>query len=147
MTKDEIENIVKQVCVSDSESYDIPSENDWNVLQQALNIQLSAEYKLFMELMGQYELSLMVLNVIDSDNTNGDDSIEDAYNFEIKNNEHWPKQMIPFVDIGNGDYFCFDRTVGKETEVFYYFHDKLRADIYSNSFSDWITNLPDFLED
>lgn len=144
MNKDEIEKIVLKVCCSDSEEYDIPDEKDWLELEKKLGIKYKKEYKTFVNFLGKYEIPLMFLNVIEAENSNGDDTVVLAYNFEKENNKFWPQDLIPFVDIGNGDYFCFSRN---DSKVHYYYHDKLKSEIFSDDFDSWLISLPEFLSD
>ncbi|MCE2029736.1 SMI1/KNR4 family protein [Sessilibacter corallicola] len=143
MNRDEIEKILQQICESDSESYDTPSAQDWASLENNLKIQYSEEYKLFISLLGKYEIPLMVLNIIDSDNSTGDDTVKVAYDYEQQNNSLWPSTLIPFIDIGNGDYFCFSCD---DLAVHYYYHDKQKTEKYADNFSDWLKQLPEFLD-
>ena len=52
--------------------------------------------------------------------------------------------MIPFFGIGNGDYFCVCKTNNK---IYYFYHDILSFEEYSENMEEWIMELPDFLEE
>ena len=52
--------------------------------------------------------------------------------------------MIPFFGIGNGDYFCVCKTNNK---IYYFYHDILSFEEYSENMDEWIMELPDFLEE
>jgi hypothetical protein len=77
--------------------------------------------------------------------TNGNDSIIDVYEHEVKYGK-WNKNLIPFYGIGTGDYFCLNAAEGKDSKVYYYYHDKNEYEIEQVSFIEWLKGLPDFLE-
>ncbi|GAA0086295.1 hypothetical protein UT300007_27340 [Clostridium sp. CTA-7] len=57
-------------------------------------------------------------------------------------NGNWNANIIPFYEIGNGDYFCISRL---DSKVYYYYDDKGKVEEYCDSFKTWIENLPNFL--
>lgn len=42
-----------------------------------------------------------------------------VYDYEI-NNGNWDANLIPFLDIGNGDYFCISAEHCPESPIYYY---------------------------
>jgi len=142
MKKNEIEEILK-ICIDKEEKeYAIPTAKDWEKLESQLDYTFSETFKSFIELMSKYSFPGDIYNVLE-DNNNGNDTIIYIYKDESQYPE-WDKNMIPFFGIGNGDYFCVCKTNNK---IYYFYHDILSFEEYSENMEEWIMELPDFLEE
>src|SRR5699024_12879244 len=97
----------------------------------------------FIELMSKYMFPGDILHV-STGKTNGNDTIELTYNYEVKQGT-FPKELIPFYGIGNGDYFCLHSKECPNTNVYYYSHEEQSFEKDSDSFMQWVKQLPDFL--
>lgn len=141
MNTQEIEQILQQCTYKESEPYKKPTEKDWEILEAELQCRFCEEFKIFIDLMSEYDFPGEIFNVKPEDN-NGNDTIAFVYAYERKYPE-WDDRMIPFYGIGNGDYFC----IHKETmQVYYYYHDRETFELEKETFGEWLADLPDFLE-
>ena len=127
--------------INSGEKYAIPTREDWEELESQLNCKFPETFKAFIELMSEYLFPGDIYNVL-KENNNGNDTILYVYKYETKYSE-WDKNMIPFWGIGNGDYFCICKTNNK---IYYFYHDRLSFEDYSENMDKWIMELPDFLE-
>jgi hypothetical protein len=143
MTNDEIEAILKTVIEVEGIEFDPPSEMDWSNLENKLSCTFSNEFKAFIELMSRYSFPGDILNV-STGSTNGNDTIEFTYDYELSQG-NWDTEMIPFYSVGNGDYFCLSKKESPNSPVYYYYHEDSRTEQYSDSFENWIKELPEFL--
>ncbi|MFE6587614.1 SMI1/KNR4 family protein, partial [Bacillus mobilis] len=98
MGKDEIANLLDSMLDKELEDLDSPSDNDWRELEKKFGCQFPKEFKCFIELMSEYVFPGDILNV-SSGRTNGNDTIELIYNYEMKEG-FWKKELIPFYSIG-----------------------------------------------
>lgn len=142
MQEGEINLILKSSLVGVSNSFDTPSESDWLNLETRLGYRFPNSYRIFIEKLTNYVFPGDMLNIA-TGVTNGNDSVMDVYTFEIENGD-WDVRLIPFYDIGNGDYFCF-KANGRGDSVYYYDHSSGEVSIESESFDDWLRGLPEFL--
>lgn len=143
MTREQIEVILSSLLDKEDEGLDIPSKDDWVSLENKFNCRFSDEFRYFIELMTKYIFPGDILN-ISTGKTNGNDSVEMVYDYEM-NYGDWKEKLIPFYAIGNGDYFCFNSEQSPNSPVYYYYSDQNKEEQYSDSFEDWIKELPDFL--
>ncbi|MNV46366.1 SMI1 / KNR4 family protein [compost metagenome] len=143
MTKDQIEAIIKTVVEEEVNQFEPPSQSDWINFENKFSCTFSNEFKNFIELMSQYSFPGDILNV-STGSTNGNDSIEFTYEYELSQ-ENWNPDMIPFYSVGNGDYFCLSKMESPNSPVYYYYHEDFRTEYYSDSFENWIRELPEFL--
>ncbi|MFJ8100520.1 MULTISPECIES: SMI1/KNR4 family protein [unclassified Lysinibacillus] len=142
MTYDEVEAVLSQVLDREWDDLDPPSLNDWEKTERKLNCRFGDEFKYFFILISKYVLP-GILNVSTGKN-NGNDLITFVYDYEI-NNGNWNANMIPFFEIGNGDYFCINAKYGPASPVYYYSSEDFNVEEYNTSFEEWINNLPQFL--
>ena len=144
MEKNEVREILSQNLEKEFEQIDQASEADWNKLQQRMQTRFPESYRWFIELMTEYSFPGDILNIQESGQTNGNDSISLIYDSEFRESEHpW---LIPFYSIGNGDYFCLDSREKENSAVYYVYHEDGRVSCEKPSFEDWLRSLPDFLE-
>lgn len=143
MTYDEVEAILSQVLDKEWEVFDSPSTRDWEALEYKFNCKFSDDFKIFITLMSKYVLP-GILNVSTGEN-NGNDLIGFVYDYEIKNG-NWDANLIPFLDVGNGDYFCLSAKECPKSPVYYYYSDNFDVEEYNKNFEEWIKKLPQFLD-
>ena len=111
------------------------------MLSNKIGIKFNNDFKYFIKLMSYWSFPGDIYNV-NKTNNNGNDNIEEVYFHELKNGD-WDINMIPFYGIGNGDYFCLNKT---DEQVYYYFADKEKYEVYWNSSENWIKELRNFFE-
>ena len=140
MTSQEIENILSKFSEKYYEDFNFPTTEDWQNLREYFHTEFDSDFVKFIYLMSVWSFQGEIYNVTDNNN-NGNDTIKTVYDFEMKYSE-WDKNMIPFYGIGNGDYFC----VHSDNEnVWYFYHDRQKFELYCNDFEEWIRNLPEFI--
>lgn len=143
MPSNEFEQILKRVLPIETANLDPPSMNDWQRLESTFCCTFGSDFKVFIDLMSRYRFPGEILNV-STGRTNGDDSIEVAYNLE-REYEGWNSEMIPYYAIGNGDYFCLYRSECPDSSVYYYYLERREFVKYCSTFIDWVRQLPGFL--
>lgn len=142
MTHDEVEAILSQVLDKEWEVFEPPSRQDWEALEYKFNCKFSEDFKIFITLMSKYVLP-GILNVSTGEN-NGNDLIVFVYDYEIKNGK-WDANFIPFLEVGNGDYFCLSVKESPKSPVYYYYSDDSDFEEYNKTIEEWVKNLPQFL--
>ncbi|NRT73817.1 SMI1/KNR4 family protein [Clostridium beijerinckii] len=140
MEYNKIESILATISEKETDILDKPTAEEWKELSNKFNCSFSDEFRYFIELMSLWSFSGEIYNV-SKGNNNGNDTIEDVYNHEMKYG-NWNVNMIPFEGIGNGDYFCISKL---DSKVYYYYHDKDEFEEYYDSFKTWMEDLPNFL--
>ena len=143
MPRDEIEVILASILDKEESLLDSPSQKDWDELSKKFNCRFNDDFKYFIEFMSRYVFPGDIFNV-STGNTNGNDSILMVYDYEVQAGG-WDADMIPFYGIGNGDYFCISAKENPNSAVYYFYHDNIRFEHYSESFEEWIKELPTFL--
>ncbi len=143
MTEESIDHLLSSILVTEPAPFDPPSVEDWRRLETKLGCRFSQDFKSFIACMSRYQFPGEILNV-SSGRTNGNDSIALSYDLEVQGSD-WDPDMIPFYAIGNGDYFCLNRSESPESQVYYYYADRGVFEPYSPTFEAWIEQLPAFL--
>ncbi|EEF59771.1 SMI1/KNR4 family protein [Pedosphaera parvula] len=131
MTREEIENVLASLFKKRTVPFDSATPQDWNKLNEKFGTHFSNEFILFMELVNKYQFRGEILNITRGGYSSSNDTIAFSYDFEMKNGD-WQKDMIPFYNIGNGDYFCLSASAGEDSPVFYFYHDDGRFERYSD---------------
>lgn len=144
MLKSEMNAILSNILEKEDTPYDPPTEKDWEKLKQKFGCQFETEFKYFIELMAVYDFPGDIYNV-SSGNTNGNDDVAFIYDYEIEH-KRWNPDMIPFYGIGNGDYFCISIKACPHSPVYYHYHDRGSYEQLYENFTEWVLDLPDFLE-
>lgn len=143
MNKDEITTILDQILEREFRSVDPPGNEDWERLERRFTTQFPDAFRSFIDLMSIYHFPGDILNVRESGQTNGNDTIALTYDLEMKN--EWNADLIPFYSIGNGDYYCLSAHEGRASAVYYWSHDDYSVSKENESFEYWLKALPSFL--
>lgn len=143
MTRDEIANLLESILDEELAVLDIPSVNDWKIIEVKFKCQFPVEFKIFVELMSEYSFPGDILNV-STGKINGNDTIANTYDYEMKQGG-WKEELIPFFNVGNGDYFCLLSNECPYTGVYYYSHDGNNIEKAADNFEEWLHQLPIFL--
>ena len=93
MTRDEIVKLLDGILDKEIRNLDIPSISDWGIIEKKFGCQFPREFKIFIELMSEYSFPGDILNV-SKGKTNGNDTIEFTYDYEMKQGE-WKEELIP----------------------------------------------------
>lgn len=143
MTKHEIINVLDGILDKEMNVLDFPSMSDWTQIEKNFNCKFPTEFIFFIELMSEYSFPGDILNV-SSGKTNGNDTIQFTYDYEVKHGG-WKEGLIPFYNIGNGDYVCLLSNECPDTGVYYYSHEDGIIKQDATTFEEWIKELPAFL--
>ncbi|MBR1663906.1 MAG: SMI1/KNR4 family protein [Ruminococcus sp.] len=141
MTRSNVENILKKCLKVEYDKPVYPTKEEWERFEEYFECEFGSEFKWFIDFMSKYSFPGDIYNVQDK-SANGNDTIIVVYEHESKYDD-WDKDMIPFLGIGNGDYFCINK---KTKEIFYYYAEVPEYEKTNSSFSEWIEGLPAFLE-
>ena len=144
MTHQEVEMILSQVLKKESAPYDLPTADDWKFLRHKFGTDFPNEFISFIELMSTYAFPGEILNVARTGNTNGNDQIASAFDSEMQNGK-WNPNLVPFYAIGNGDYFCLSSKEGRNSPVYYYYHEDAHHERFAMNFDSWLNGLKAFL--
>jgi len=144
VTRSEIDEVLKDTLPEADLPYDMPRPEDWRRLEAKFAMTFPESFVSFVELLTKYEFPGDVYNVCSSGRTNGNDSIDVAFDVECGNPD-WPRSLVPFCGVGNGDYFALDAKAGAESPVLYWYHERNAAEVYAPSFEEWLRGLPAFL--
>jgi len=143
MSPIEMETVLLTVLRPESTQLDSPSTTDWQRLESKFGCRFGDDFKTFVELMSRFQFPGDILNV-SSGRTNGNDSIELTFDYESQG-VGWKPEMIPFYAIGNGDYFCLHKDECPNSKVYYFYSERPAFEPYTDSFEEWVRQLPQFL--
>ena len=143
ITKLEILHILNSLIRKEYEVYSPPTEADWKALETKFNTKFSQTFVNFMELLSEYSFPGNILLVAKRSPVDNDDTILIAYECEMSMGD-WDIDLIPFQDIGNGDYFCLSAKEGETSAVYYVYHEDRCAEKLYDNFDEWIRGMPDF---
>ena len=143
MTKEEMRNELRVILSAEDPPLDVPTPSDWQGLEARFGTVFPPDFKSFVDLMAEFSFPGEIYNVTRSERTNGNDLIETVNDAETP--AGWPRQLVPFYGIGNGDYFALNADEGEKTGVYFRYHEDGRIDRYSESFEEWVKRLPAFL--
>ena len=146
MTRREVEEILSHLLLPAADTYEVPSEQGWRTLESRFGTRFPQDFVNFVEAMTSFDFPGELYNVSSGLRTNGNDTIVTVYDMEVAD-PAWPRWLIPFYGIGNGDYFALDARAGDSSPVLYWYHERKRAEKYSESFAEWVKQLPAFLQE
>ena len=141
MNKQYIESVFEKCLEKEIDLYNIPLESDWINIGTKFGCRFSKIFKDYTELISKYILPGS-LNVAE-ENTNGDDTITIVYDYEMEYG-NWISNYIPFFQIGNGDYFCFNVDECPNSAIYFYNHEDESFKQYRGSFEFWIDDFEEF---
>ncbi len=122
-----------------SNSYDVPTERDWDTFREKFGTAFGPTFRSFIELMSKYEFPGEIFNVA-SGNVSLSSSIYKVYDYEITQ-EFWNNDMVPFYSLGTGDYFCLSMNQGCNSKVYFFRHSDNTFEVKHESFSEWVDEL------
>lgn len=143
MKDDVVLSIIEKHLRLSMEPSERPSGRDWINLERYFDISFPVNFKRFIDCMSFFVFPGEVFNVV-SNSVNRNDSIKDVYIFEIKLGT-WPKDLVPFYGVGNGDYLCLSRLESEFSKVYYYNHEDQSYTAEYDSFDDWLLDLSDYV--
>ena len=121
-----------------------PTARDWRVLEAKFGCAFPATFVHFMNLMPNYDCAGH-LDVVDH-GAEGE-TVAKAYDHELSFGV-WNPDLIPFHDVGNGDYHCLSAASGRTSAVFYVHHDVApegATEQVAGSFDEWLARIETFL--
>ena len=156
MTKDEIRDVIEALVRKyegdfdapierwgKDKQFDPPTRKDWEFLETKFNCSFSPEFVTFVELITDYNLPGM-LTVTREGRTYGDPTLDWSYDNEMGLGG-WNPDLIPFLSVGNGDYFCLSAGKGPQSGVYFVYHEDGHEEELTASFQGWIEKLEFFL--
>jgi hypothetical protein len=96
-----------------------------------------------MELITDYNLPGMP-NVTREGRTYGEPTLDWLYDHEMSFGR-WNPDLIPFLDLGNGDYYCLSASKGPQSGVYFVYHEDGHDEELTDSFEKWLERLDNFL--
>ena len=129
--------------LDEDEEFDPPTRKDWQFLERKFDCSFSPDFVAFAELIVDYNLPGM-LNVTREGRTNGDPTMDWWYDHEMED-DAWNADMIPFIAVGNGDFFCLSAGKGPASGVYYVDHGAGEEQQITDSFAEWIGQMELFL--
>lgn len=155
MTKNEIKEAIEALVrkyegdfnppiepLDEDEQFDPPTRKDWEFLERKFNCSFNPEFVAFVELITDYNLPGM-LNVTRERRTNGDPTMDWWYDRELP--DGWNPDLIPFIAVGNGDFFCLSASKEPKSGVYYVDHGAGEEEEITRSFAEWIEQMEKFL--
>jgi hypothetical protein len=85
-----------------------------------------------------------MLTVTREGRTNGDPTVDWWYDHEMSF-DTWNPDLIPFIVVGNGDFFCLSAGKGPQSGVYYVDHENDDVEELTPSFQGWLERLEFFL--
>jgi len=156
VTKDEIRDVIEALVEKyegDSDppierwgkdqQFDPPAKKDWEFLERKFSCSFAPEFVSFVELITDYNLPGM-LTVTREGRTSGDPTLDWWYDREASLGD-WNPDLIPFLAVGNGDYFCLRASKGPQSGVYYVYHEDGQDEQLTASFQEWLERLEFFL--
>jgi len=156
LTKDEIRELIEALVrkfeddsnppierLDADEQFDPPTRKDWEFLERKFNCSFSPEFVAFIELITDYNCPGTV-NVTREGRTNGDPTMDWWYDREMGLGG-WNPDMLPFISVGNGDYFCLSAGKGPQSGVYYVYHEDGSEEELTASFQEWLERMEFFL--
>ena len=143
MTEGQVREILRKHLRKESEGIYKPTNEDWDALRKKFKCEFPDSFRSFLNLMSEYCFEGDILNIIDHEGNNGNDTIALTYDSLIKDGV-WNEQMIPFFFIGNGDYFCLSSSESENTSVYYFYHEDGSYEKEYESFEEWLEDIEEF---
>jgi hypothetical protein len=122
-----------------------PNREDWTFLERKFHCSFSPEFVAFAELIVDYNLPGMMRVRREGDSASGDPTIDWWYDHEMSFGS-WNPDMIPFIGVGNGDFFCLSVADGPQSGVYYADHEAGEEQRLTASFQEWLERLEEFLQ-
>lgn len=132
MTKDQLEQIIAKVARQYMFPKEPPTEQDWEGLESRFSFKFPDEFKYFSEIICRYCLSGGYLSIGPG---KGEDDIALVYDNEMEEGLWHDPNLIPFYSVGNGDYYCFNKTNSK---IYFVYHDDCHNEQTHDSIEEWI---------
>jgi hypothetical protein len=156
LTKDEIRQVIEALVEKyggdfnppierwgKDRQFDPPTRKDWEFLERKFNCSFGPEFVSFVELITDYNLPGM-LTVTREGRTCGDPTLDWWYDHEVGLGG-WKPDLIPFIAVGNGDYFCLSASRGPHSGVYFVYHEDGHEEQLTASFKEWLERLEFFL--
>jgi len=141
MTQMDINQILQNHLRRQSPPYGTPSKADWEKLAATFGCRFHEDFIMFSNVMADYEGLGDLLSVGEGSNVRTPDTIALVHDHETRIGG-WPPHLVPFLSVGNGDYFCLDAREGIDSSVYYCYHEDRRVEKYAETFADWICKIP-----
>lgn len=145
MTTKTVSDILASFLKPKDEPFAAPKAKDWEDFERKFQSIPPADFVVFTDCITAFTFPGDLLNVTRELPSNGNDLISIVYAQEMETG-YWHPNMIPFYAIGNGDYFCLNAKEGRDSKVYYYYHERQQFEVYSEYFEEWLKALPSFFQ-
>lgn len=137
MTTDEIRQRLGKLFRARSTPARAPTASEWEELRSSLGWTCPGDFMAFHEVVGGFGFQGDLLEVAAID---GGDTIALTRSVEIGIGG-WPEDLVPFLAVGNGDYFALSIREGPASRAYYVRHEDRGVEQVHQSFADWIKDL------
>ena len=158
MTKNDIRDVIEALVTKyeadfnppierlpQDEQGDPPTSEDWAFLERKFHCSFSPEFVAFAELIVDYNLPGMMRVRREGNSASDDPTIDWWYDREMSSGG-WNADMMPFISVGNGDFFCLSVADGPRSGVYYADHEAGEEQRLTASFPEWLERLEEFLQ-
>jgi hypothetical protein len=113
----------------------IPSPEDWAAIQARFGCAFPPEFHSLQELMSQFSFEGDYLRIAQHPRDSDIGSVCEA---EAKTGRLWQKDLIPFYDVGNGDFVCLRASECPNSPVYYIYHEDDVVEKVHDSLEQWL---------
>jgi hypothetical protein len=137
VTTDEIRKQLGELFRERTTPLRAPTANEWEALRSTLGWTWPDDFFAFHSVVGRcwFEGDLLGVAAIDDP-----DTIAVTRDAEVSIGG-WPEDLIPFLAVGNGDYFCLSLREAAASRVYYIRHEDRGVERLHDSFAGWIQDL------
>ena len=135
MTRQDIKNLIGTAFWPKDPPDPPPTEAEWSFLKNRFQCELPSEFHDLQGLMCEYSFHGGFLRIAPRRN---EDDILTICRVEEETGRPWPKDLIPFYDVGNGDYVCFMASECPSSRVYYLCHENGSLEKVHDSLEAWL---------
>jgi hypothetical protein len=117
-----------------------PTEGEWSLLKKKFQCQLPPEFHDLQSLMCEYSFQGGFLRIAPRPNK---DDILTVCQVEPETGRSWSGDLIPFYDVGNGDYVCLKASECPASGAYYLNHEDDGLEKIHDSLEAWLKD-PDW---
>jgi hypothetical protein len=143
LTKDEIRQRLAERFRKRATPLRAPTTTEWESLRSSLGWTWPDDFFAFHGVVGEYWFEGELLEVAPVDDS---DTIVVARDTEAGLGG-WPEDLVPFLAVGNGDYFCLSLREGRNSGVYFTRHEDRGVERLHDSFADWVRALDEYYGD
>ncbi len=135
MTYDEIESRIGNAFWRKNPFEHPPTQEEWSRLERQFGCTFPPEFHSLQDLMSEYTFEGGYLLITPRPN---EDDIETVCKAEKETGRNWPDDLIPFYDVGNGDYVCLKASECPASAVYFIYHENDTVERIHENLAAWI---------